>query len=244
MALLECQGVTKNFGGLMAVVNVSLQLEKGEIVGLIGANGAGKTTLFNLISGFYPPSAGSIRFEGGDITGWKAHDICRKGIVRTFQIVRPFHNMSVLDNVMVGSLFGVEKNRNLSRAREEALKVVEFTGLYEKRDFLAKGLTIAERKRLEVARSLATKPKLLLLDEVLAGLTSTETAEAMKLVRRIRDELGLTIFMVEHVMKAVMGLSDRIVVLHNGEKIAEGSAEEVAKNPAVVQAYLGEKIHM
>lgn len=244
MALLECQEVTKNFGGLMAIMNVSLLLEKGEIVGLIGANGAGKTTLFNLISGFYPPTNGSIRFEGDEIAGLKTHDICRKGLVRTFQIVRPFHNMTVWDNVMVGALFGVQKCKNVSRAKEEAMRVLEFTGLHEKKEFLAKGLTIADRKRLEVARSLATKPKLLLLDEVLAGLTSTETSEAMKLVKRIREEMGLTIFMVEHVMKAVMGLSDRIIVLHNGEKIAEGSGEQVSMNPAVIEAYLGEKLRM
>lgn len=241
MPLLECHEVTKNFGGLTALLNVTLLVNKGEIVGLIGANGAGKTTLFNLISGVYSPSSGSIRFDGQEITGLKTHDICRKGLVRTFQIVRPFNNMTVLENVMVGDLFGVKRNKNLSLAKEEALKILEFTGLYEKKDALGKELTISERKRLEVSRSLATKPRLLLLDEVLAGLNSTETSEAIKLVKKIRDEMGLTIFIIEHVMKAVMGLSDRIIVLHNGEKIAEGSAEEVAENPAVIEAYLGEK---
>ncbi len=244
MSLLECQGVTKNFGGLMALMDVSLHVNGGEIVGLIGANGAGKTTLFNLITGVYSPSSGSIRFDGQEIKGLKTHDICKKGLVRTFQIVRPFSNMTVLENVMIGALFGVGRTKNLSRAEEEALRILEFTGLTEKKDVLGKELTTADRKRLEVARSLATEPKLLLLDEVLAGLTSTETTEAMKLVKRIRHEKGLTIFMVEHVMKAVMGLSDRIVVLHNGEKIAEGPAKEVAENPKVIEAYLGEKIQV
>ncbi len=241
MPLLECYGVSKNFGGLVALLNVTLHVNKGEIVGLIGANGAGKTTLFNLISGFYSPSAGSIRFDGEEITGLKTHDICRKGLTRTFQIVRPFSNMTVLENVMIGDLFGVKRNRNIYQARENALSILKFTGLHEKRDALGKELTIADRKRLEMARSLATNPKLLLLDEVLAGLTSTETEDAIQLVRKIRDEIGLTILMIEHVMKAVMDLSDRVIVLHNGQKIAEGKANEVAQNPQVIEAYLGEK---
>ena len=244
MHFLECEKLTKHFGGLTALMGVDLYVAQGEIVGLIGANGAGKTTLFNLVTGVYPPSSGSIRFEGQDITGWKTHDICRKGLVRTFQIVKPFSHLTVLENVMVGDLFGASRDKSVSRAKEEALKALMFTGLHEKREMLGKDLTIGDRKRLEVARTLAAKPKLLMLDEVLAGLTSTETTEAMKLVRRIRDEMNLTIFMVEHVMKAVMGLSDRIVVLHNGEKIAEGNAKEIAENPLVIGAYLGEKIEV
>lgn len=241
MPLLECHEVSKNFGGLTALLNVTLHVNKGEIVGLIGANGAGKTTLFNLVSGFYPPSAGSIRFEGEEITGLKTHDICRKGLTRTFQIVRPFINMTVMENIMIGELFGVKRTKNISQAKENALRILEFTGLNEKRNALGKELTIADRKRLEMARALATNPKLLLLDEVLAGLTFTETADAIQLVRRIRDEMGLTILMIEHVMKAVMDLSDRIIVLHNGQKIAEGQAHEIAKNPQVIEAYLGER---
>jgi len=242
MSLLEVIEVSKHFGGVVALSDVDFTVEKGEIVGLIGANGAGKTTLFSVISGFYAPTAGTVKFKGEDIHGEKAHAICRKGLVRTFQVVRPFLNMTVLENVTVGKLFGKDRLTERKSAQAEARRILDFVGLAAKSELPAKELTLADHKRLEVARSLAANPELLLLDEVLAGLTPTETAEAMEIVKEIRRNMGISILMVEHVMKAVIGLCDRIVVIHYGRKIAEGTPGEISENPDVIEAYLGESL--
>jgi len=241
--LLEGIKVTKNFGGLPALSNVDFLIREKEIVGLIGPNGAGKTTLFNVISGIYRPTSGAIKFDGRDVSHLKPHEICNLGIGRTFQIVIPFVEMTVLDNVVVGLLYGRGRGRTIGmrEARSEALKCLDFVGLSEKKNLSARSLTIAERKMLEMARALSTGPKIILLDEVVAGLNPTETLQAMNLVKRIRDELGITVFWVEHVMKAVMGVAERVMVLHHGEKIAEGHPKEIAENKAVIDAYLGEK---
>ncbi len=233
--LLEVKGVVKRFGGLVALDHVSMTVKRGERVGLIGPNGAGKTTLFNCITGVYRPEEGRILFKGIDITGWPPHRITKLGIARTFQIVRPLHNMSVLDNVVVGALL---REPDIGRAREAALEVLELVGLYEKRSMLAKDLNLVEKKRLEIARALATKPELLLLDEVAAGLRPREVDELVDMLIEVARK-GVTIIMVEHVMRAVMNFAERIVVLHYGRKIAEGTPEEVANNPRVVEAYLG-----
>ncbi len=240
MRILEGEGVTKYFGGLAAILNVHFHVNRGEIVGLIGPNGAGKTTLFNLISGALVPKPGVIRFKGEKITGLKPYQICRAGIGRTFQSVKVFPNISVLENVLLGSLFGASNGLSSEDAMKEAMASLEFVGLSEVKTTLAKDLTVASQKRVEVARALATRPELLLLDELIAGLNPAETSEAMELVTRIRDR-GITIFMIEHVMKAIMSICDRIIVLHHGEKIAEGKPEEIAKNQSVIEVYLGEE---
>jgi branched-chain amino acid transport system ATP-binding protein len=242
--LLDGFRVSKNFGGLRALDEVDFAVEKGEIVGLIGANGAGKTTLFNLISGVYNPSSGHIRFKGEDITGMKPYKVCRRGIGRTFQVVKPFLNMTVLKNVSTGRLFGKDRLQDRKEAEHQAREILEFVGLSEKAHIPTRELTLADRKRIEIARSLATNPDLLLLDEVLAGLTPTETTEAMTLIQGILQDFGVTILMVEHVMKAVVGVCSRILVLHYGQKIAEGSPREIAENPSVIKAYLGEKFEI
>jgi branched-chain amino acid transport system ATP-binding protein len=239
MPILEGEGVTKHFGGLAAVSSVDFNVDQGEVVGLIGPNGAGKTTLFNLISGALVPKPGAIRFKGENITGLKPHKICKMGVARTFQSVKVFANMPVLENVVLGSLFGTSNSMSSADAAREAMESLEFVGLSAVRATPAKDLTLANQKRLEVARALATKPELLLLDELMAGLNPTETAEAMELVTRIRDK-GITIFMIEHVMKAIMSVCDRIMVLHHGEKIAEGTPQEIATSRTVVEVYLGE----
>lgn len=237
--ILECKQVSKYFGGLAAVNKVDLALEEGEILGLIGPNGAGKTTLFRVIAGVYPPTSGRIFFKGQDITGRKAHDICQMGLTSTHQLVRPFPELTVLENVMVGAYFGRGWATGMVKdARQEAMAVLEFVGLAPKAGVLAKNLTLPDRKRLEIARALATRPEVLLLDEVVAGLNPTETLQTMDLIREIRRQ-GTTIIMVEHVMRAVMGVSDRIMVLNYGEKIAEGSPQEIAGNQQVIAAYLG-----
>lgn len=239
MPLLEGKEVTRYFGGLAAVHKVDFYVERGEIVGLIGPNGAGKTTLFNLISGALVPQSGQIRFKGENITGLKPHIICKKGIARTFQLVRIFPNMSALENVALATLFGKPDGLSMKQALEEAEKWLEFVGLSAVKEAPARNLTLANQKRLEVARALATGPELLLLDELMAGLNPTEVAQAMDLVRRIREQ-GITVFMVEHVMKAIMGICDRIIVLHHGEKIAEGTPQEIASSRTVIEVYLGE----
>jgi len=237
MPLLKAENVTKRFAGLVAVDNVSFRIEKGDIMGLIGANGAGKTTLFNVIAGVYPPDSGRIIYKGENITHHKAYEVCKKGIARTFQIPKPFLNITVLENVMVGAL---SREESLKEARRAALEVLEFVGLVPKKDVLADSLTLADRKRLEIAKALATKPDLLLLDEVVAGLNAVEVEEMIDLVRKVHRK-GVTIFMVEHVMRSIMALCERIMVLHHGEKIAEGTPEEISEDSKVIDAYLGEK---
>jgi len=239
MRILEGEGVTKYFGGLAAVSKVDFHVDQGEIVGLIGPNGAGKTTLFNLISGALVLKSGVIRFKGAKITGLKPHQICRMGVARTFQEVKVFANMPVLENVLLGSFFGTSTGMSSADAVREAMGLLEFVGLSAVRATPAKDLTLVNQKRLEVARALATKPELLLLDELMAGLNPTETAEAMELVTRIRDK-GITIIMIEHVMKAIMSVCDRIIVLHHGEKIAEGTPQGIATSKKVIEVYLGE----
>jgi branched-chain amino acid transport system ATP-binding protein len=238
MRILEGEGVTKNFGGLTAISNVDFHVERGEIVGLIGPNGAGKTTLFNLISAALVPKPGVIRFKGEKISGLKPHQICRAGIARTFQTVKVFGNMAVFGNVLLGSLFGRSIGMSSVDAAREAMESLEFVGLSALKAIPAKDITLANQKRLEVARALATKPELLLLDELIAGLNPTEIAEAMELVTKIRDQ-GITIFMIEHVMKAIMGICDRLIVLHHGEKIAEGTPQQITNNQTVIEVYLG-----
>jgi branched-chain amino acid transport system ATP-binding protein len=237
--MLEMRNVSKSFGGLRAVHNVSFQINEGEIVGLIGPNGAGKTTLFNLVTGVYPVDGGEVLFEGRSIIGETPDRVCHRGIGRTFQIVKPFGKMTVLQNVMVGAFCRVN---GFDEAREVALEILDFIKLMDLKDNPARSLTIGSRKRLEIARALATRPRLLLLDEVVAGLNPTEANETMEMIDKIRES-GITLFWVEHVMAAVMELSERIIVLHHGERIAEGSPEEVSRDQGVIQAYLGEEYH-
>ncbi len=238
MPLLAGDNVTKYFGGLAAVVNVSFHVDQGEIVGLIGPNGAGKTTLFNLISGAVPLTSGSIVFKGKDVTRWKPHQMCKMGLVRTFQAGQLFPKMTVFENVLLGSLFGCSTTDSVS-ARRETGHLLELVGLEGKDEYLAKDLTLAQQKRLEIARALATEPELLVLDEVMAGLTPTEVGQSVELIKSLRDN-GTTVFLIEHIMKAIMGVSDRIIVLHHGEKIAEGTPHEVATSQHVINVYLGE----
>ncbi|HUV74330.1 MAG TPA: ABC transporter ATP-binding protein [Anaerolineae bacterium] len=239
MPILEGEGVTKHFGGLAAVSRVDFTVAQGEVVGLIGPNGAGKTTLFNLISGALIPNEGAIRLNGRNITGLKPHRICRMGLARTFQSVKVFPNMPVFQNVLLGSLFGTSSRMSSGDAARQADEALEFVDLSALSSIPAKDLTLANQKRVEVASALATQPELLLLDELMAGLNATEIAQAMELVARIRDS-GITIFMIEHVMKAIMNVCDRIMVLHHGERIAEGTPEEIAASKTVIEVYLGE----
>jgi len=236
--LFEVQALNKQFGGLVAVKDISFQIREGEILGLIGPNGAGKTTIFNLITGFLQPDSGTVEFKGERITGLKPpHQICLKHIGRTFQLVRPFKDMTVVENVMTGAFARV---KNAQEARRRAMEILNFIGLPGHQDSLASSLTIADRKRLELGRALATQPELLLLDEVVAGLNPKETEEIIKVIRAISNR-GITIFMIAHVMKAVMTLSHRVMVLHHGEKIAEGTPLEISKDRRVIEAYLGEE---
>jgi branched-chain amino acid transport system ATP-binding protein len=237
MSLLRARGISKRFGGLHAVTALDLDVAEGEVVGLIGPNGAGKTTAFNLLSGFVPPDAGEILFRGRSVVGWKPHAICALGLARTFQIVRPFPRLSVLDNVLVGAL---GRHPRAETARARAGDVVARLGLGAKAASPASGLTLAERKRVELARALATEPALLLLDEVMAGLNPTEIATLVELIREIHAG-GVSILLIEHNMRAVMALSHRVVVLSFGERVAEGPPAAIARHPRVVEAYLGEE---
>ena len=239
MRILEGKNVTKHFGGLAAVHQVDFNIHQGEVVGLIGPNGAGKTTLFNLISGSLPTTGGEIRYKGKKITGLKPDQICKRGIARTFQSAKLFAGMSVFENVLAASLFGTKRTISVPDAEREAAELLEFVELSTVREMLTRDLAIAHRKRLEVARALATKPDLLMFDEVMAGLNPTEVAQAMELITKIREK-GITIFMIEHVMKAIMNVCDRIIVLHHGSKIAEGTPEEIATSRTVIEVYLGE----
>jgi branched-chain amino acid transport system ATP-binding protein len=236
--LLEVSGIDKSFRGLQAVARVSFSVEPGHIVALIGPNGAGKTTCFNMIAGTLAPDAGEVRFAGQRIDGLRPDRICAAGIGRTFQLVKPFGGLSVLDNVTVGAL---NREANVASARGRALGILECLGLADKRRQSAASLTLPDRKRLEVARALATEPRLLLLDEVMAGLRPTETDQMIGFFRKLNEETGLTILLIEHVMRAVMALSREIHVLHHGELIASGSPEEIARHPAVLASYLGEE---
>lgn len=236
MKILELREVRKYFGGIKAVESFSLEVGEGDIVGLIGPNGAGKSTLFNCVAGVFPPTAGDILFLGEKINGQKPWDLCRKGVARTFQIVKPFASRTVLYNVMVGAFATTDKRREAERRAREVLQRLNMD---DKKDQRAGNLTIADRKRLEIARALATRPKLLLLDEVMAGLRPTEVDEMVAGIKRLREG-GMTIFVIEHIMRAIMALSDRIAVLHFGTKIAEAPPQEIARDERVIKAYLGE----
>ena len=235
--ILQAENLTKTFGGLAALKGVSFGIEEGEILGLIGPNGAGKTTLFNVLSGFFRPDQGQVVFADETVTQLKAPRRCRIGLVRTFQVVKPFGHLTVLQNVMVGSFL---RTADPGLARERALEVMDLVGLSPRRDTAAKSLTISDRKRLEVARALATRPRLLLLDEVMAGLNPTELVQMLDILKRIRAQ-GVTLLVIEHIMAAIMTISERLLVLHHGEKIAEGAPKDVAGDKRVVDAYLGEE---
>ncbi len=239
MAFFEVANVTKRFGGLLAVNDVSLTVDENQIVGLIGPNGAGKSTLFATIAGYYRPDAGSITYCGEEIGGLPPETVAKKGIARTFQIVRPFGSLNVLENVMVGAFL---RDKNRKTAQGWAEEVLEFMGLADKKNVIGTSLTIADKKRLELARAYATRPRFLLLDEVMAGLTPKEAQEAVELIRKINRQ-GITVFVVEHVMEVVMPISHHVVVLDGGRLIAAGPPADVARNEAVIKAYLGERYY-
>ena len=235
MALLEITGVTKRFGGLTAVDRVDMKVEQGEVVGLIGPNGAGKTTLFAIIAGYQNPNEGKVVFNETNITGWEPHRVARLGMSRTFQIVKPFGDMTVLENVMIGAMMHLPKVKD---AREKAMEMLEFCNLHNRADYLGREITVANKKRLEMARALASDPKLLLLDEVMAGLNPSEVKEAIELIHRIHEK-GITLLVIEHVMEVIMPISHRVAVLNYGKKIVDCSPEEAVNDPEVLSAYFG-----
>lgn len=237
--MLKGTKITKRFGGLLALSNVDFEVRRGDIVGLIGPNGSGKTTLFNVICGLYKPESGRISFEGQVISGLPPYKIAQMGIGRTFQIVRPLMDLSLIENVAIGVMYGRTDIDEPQGAAEKAAEILEFTGLADKSHFLPGKLALEDRKRLEVARALAGNPEIILLDEVFAGLNRKEIEGAIELTFRIRDEFNITVFMIEHVMKAIMGTCSRVMALHNGNKIADGDPETVANEPEVIRAYLG-----
>jgi branched-chain amino acid transport system ATP-binding protein len=237
MSLIEVNNVSKQFGGLAALTDVSFVLNKGEILGLIGPNGAGKTTMFNVINGFYPPTKGDVLLKGEKVSNLKPHVLCRLGVARTFQVVKPLQRMSTLDNVIASAFI---RTKSKAQAEEISMEVLKFTNLYEDRNVISKSLPLGKRKRLEIARALATKPEIILLDESFAGLNPTEINEQVEIVNKIRTERGITILIIEHHMRVIMSISDRIVVLSYGQKIAEGAPLEIGRNPVVIEAYLGE----
>lgn len=238
MSLIEVRNVSKQFGGLAALTDVSFVLNKGEILGLIGPNGAGKTTMFNVINGFYPPTKGDVLLKGEMVSNLKPHVLCKLGVARTFQIVKPLQRMSTLDNVIASAFI---RSKTKAQAEEIAVEVLKFTNLYDDRNLISKSLPLGKRKRLEIARALATQPEIILLDESFAGLNPTEINEQIEIVNKIRTERGITILIIEHHMKVIMSISDRIVVLTYGQKIAEGTPSEIGHNPLVIEAYLGEE---
>jgi branched-chain amino acid transport system ATP-binding protein len=239
MEILNVKNLTMKFGSLAAVDDVSLSVGKGEIIGLIGPNGAGKTTFFNCLTGYLTPQNGAVQFDGHPITGMRPNRICRLGLARTFQIVQVFREMATWENVIVGAFC---RTANSAEAYQETMEILKFTGLYEKKDSLVGNLTIADHKRLEISKALATKPHLLMLDEAMAGLNATETIEAVQLIKKIRDR-GITLIVVEHVMEVIMSISERVVVFDSGKKIAEDVPDKIVKNPRVIEAYLGEAYH-
>jgi branched-chain amino acid transport system ATP-binding protein len=239
MEILQVKNLTMRFGNLTAVDDVSLSVRRGEIIGLIGPNGAGKTTFFNCLTGYLNPRSGSVRFANHDITGLRPNRICKAGLARTFQIVQVFKEMTTWENVIVGAFC---RTADAAQAYDQTLEILRFTGLYEKRDFPVGNLTIADQKRLEISKALATRPSLLMLDEAMAGLNATETNEAIELIKKIRDR-GITLMIVEHVMEVIMSISERVVVFDSGKKIAEDSPDKIVKDPRVIEAYLGGDYH-
>ena len=238
--LLELKEVTKSFGGVAAVKNLSFSLGQGEIMGLIGPNGAGKTTVFNIVTGVYQPESGGVYYDGQEITGKRAHGIARMGITRTFQTIRPLSKMTVAENAMMGALFGRHRTLSLATAKERSLDALNYTGLGGKANVPAGELTIAEQRRLELARALAAQPRLLLLDEVMAGLNPSEAAATLELLNHLSKERGITLLVIEHIMRTVMKLCETIVVMNEGTVIAKGTPAEIVKNAEVIKAYMGE----